>query len=181
MIAVIDRGVGRFEPLGGPHAFVDSDRLRLEQRQAVETVLASRDRAVNLQGAPGTGHRDIGRAPRAMASVGKGGGDGSRRPWTIDRERTVYALQVVLPKRTYVLPWTQLVHADGTSAEVRARFAMHDVAVTGCGLEALLEDLTTRNVTVLRQPLRVERFDAFTPATGRRVATVEVRQGANRY
>ena len=55
MIAVIDRGVGRFKSLGRSHAFVGSDRLRFEQRQAVETVLASRDRAVNLQGAAGTG------------------------------------------------------------------------------------------------------------------------------
>ena len=111
-----------------------------------------------------------------MASVGNEAVMDHDRPWTVDRERTVYALQVVLPKRTYVLPWTQFLYADGTSAEVRARFAMHDVVVTGCGLEALLADLATRDVTVLRQPLRVEKFDAFTPASGRRVVTVEVRR-----
>ena len=98
------------------------------------------------------------------------------RPWTIDRERTLYALQVVLPKCTYVLPWTQFLCADGTSAAVRARFAMHDVVVTGCGLEVLLEDLATREVAVLRQPLRAEKFEGFTPSSGRRIVKVDVRQ-----
>lgn len=55
MIAAINRGIGYFERLGGENQFVASDRLRPEQKHAVEFVLASHDLAVNLRGAAGTG------------------------------------------------------------------------------------------------------------------------------
>ena len=55
MIAAVNRGMGGFERLGGHRQFVATDRLRPEQKQAVEFVLASRDRAVNIRGAAGTG------------------------------------------------------------------------------------------------------------------------------
>ena len=54
-VARIDRGLGRFEALGGDSRFVASDRLRPEQKHAVEFLLGSRDLAVNLRGAAGTG------------------------------------------------------------------------------------------------------------------------------
>ncbi|HLH01113.1 MAG TPA: MobF family relaxase [Bryobacteraceae bacterium] len=54
MVATVNRGVARFEPLGDGK-FVASDRLRPEQKHAVEFVLSSRDRAVNIRGAAGTG------------------------------------------------------------------------------------------------------------------------------
>jgi hypothetical protein len=98
---------------------------------------------------------------------------GDAKPWTIDRERRPYGLRVVLPKRTYVLPWAQFLYAEGASDTVRAVFSMHDVVVTGCGLDALLADVAAQAVTVLRQPLRSENF---APAPGPRVVTVEVRR-----
>jgi len=55
MVAAVNRGIGRFERLGGENEFVASDRLRPEQKHAVEFVLSSRDRAVNIRGAAGTG------------------------------------------------------------------------------------------------------------------------------
>ena len=55
MVAAVNRGIGRFEPLGGKPGFIASDRLRPEQKHAVEFVLASRDHAVNIRGAAGTG------------------------------------------------------------------------------------------------------------------------------
>jgi len=55
MIAAIDCGQGAFERLGGDQQFAISDLLRPEQRQAVEFVLDSRDRAVSISGAAGTG------------------------------------------------------------------------------------------------------------------------------
>lgn len=54
-IAAINRGIGRFERLGGENEFIASDRLRPEQKHAVEFVLGSHDRAVNIRGAAGTG------------------------------------------------------------------------------------------------------------------------------
>jgi conjugative relaxase-like TrwC/TraI family protein len=54
MVKTINQGIGNYQPLGRPD-FVVSDRLRPEQKAAVLAVLDSRDLAVNLQGAAGTG------------------------------------------------------------------------------------------------------------------------------
>src|SRR6202522_3500085 len=55
MIERINRGIGQFERLGGQHEFGASAFLRPEQKQAIEFVLDSRDLAVNIRGAAGTG------------------------------------------------------------------------------------------------------------------------------
>jgi conjugative relaxase-like TrwC/TraI family protein len=55
MVAAVNRGLGRFEPLGDASAFVVSSRLRPEQKHAVEFVLQSRDLAMSISGAAGTG------------------------------------------------------------------------------------------------------------------------------
>jgi len=98
---------------------------------------------------------------------------GNEKPWTIEGDRRPYGLRVVLPKRSYVLPWAQFLYAEGASDTVRAVFSMHDVVMTGCGLDALLADLAAQVVTVIKQPLRAEHF---APAPGPRVLTVEVRR-----
>jgi hypothetical protein len=100
---------------------------------------------------------------------------GNERGWTVD-ERREPGLQVILLKRTYVLPWSQFLYAEGASNEVRAMFSMHDVVVKGCGLDALLADLAAQVVRVLRQPLRAEKFHPFQPVEGPRVLAVEVRE-----
>src|SRR5580693_1265813 len=81
-----------------------------------------------------------------------------KKPWAVDRERRLYGLRVVLPKRTYVLPWAQFLYAEGAPDTVRAVFSMHDVVVTGCGLETLLADVAAQVVTVLPQSPRAENF-----------------------
>jgi conjugative relaxase-like TrwC/TraI family protein len=55
MIAAVNRGIGGSDPLSDDRAFVVSDLLRLEQKHAVEFVLQSRDLAVSISGAAGTG------------------------------------------------------------------------------------------------------------------------------
>ncbi len=55
MIAVVNHGVDRYDRLGKGHDFELSDHLRPEQRRAVEAVLDSRDLAINVRGAAGTG------------------------------------------------------------------------------------------------------------------------------
>jgi len=59
MITRINRGIGQFEPLGTQHNFAVSEQLRPEQKVAVEFVLDSRDLAVNVRGAAGTGKTAI--------------------------------------------------------------------------------------------------------------------------
>jgi primosomal protein N' len=55
MIAVVQQGVDRYDRLGKGRDFELSDHLRPEQRRAVEAVLDSRDLAINIRGAAGTG------------------------------------------------------------------------------------------------------------------------------
>jgi ATP-dependent exoDNAse (exonuclease V) alpha subunit len=55
MIAVVNRGVDRYDHLGKGRDFELSGHLRPEQRRAVEGVLDSRDLAINIRGAAGTG------------------------------------------------------------------------------------------------------------------------------
>jgi len=55
MIAVVNRGLDRCACLGKDRNFEISDQLRPEQRRAVEAVLDSRDLAINVRGAAGTG------------------------------------------------------------------------------------------------------------------------------
>ncbi len=55
MVAMVNHGIGQYAQLGGTLEFHPSERLREEQRRAVQQVLDSRDFAVNLRGAAGTG------------------------------------------------------------------------------------------------------------------------------
>jgi ATP-dependent exoDNAse (exonuclease V) alpha subunit len=55
MIGIINQGIGRHDRLDRGNLFVHSDKLSDHQKDAVDFILASRDFAVNLQGAPGTG------------------------------------------------------------------------------------------------------------------------------
>jgi hypothetical protein len=82
----------------------------------------------------------------------------SGAPWTVNLEERVAALEIVLLRRTYVLPWTQLLYAEGGDDEVRIVFAAHDIVVRGFGLAALLADVAAQRVAVLREPTRADRF-----------------------
>jgi conjugative relaxase-like TrwC/TraI family protein len=55
MVATVNDGVDKYPRLGRSGDFVLSDHLRAEQKIAVQAVLDSRDLAVNLRGAAGTG------------------------------------------------------------------------------------------------------------------------------
>jgi conjugative relaxase-like TrwC/TraI family protein len=55
MIDLINQGIGSCERLGRGDSLIPSDRLNPEQTQAVNFVLNSRDRAMNIRGAAGTG------------------------------------------------------------------------------------------------------------------------------
>ena len=77
MIARINQGVGQCGRLGDPHEFVPSTQLRPEQQRVIEFILESRDLAVNIRGAAGTGktatlqelHRALGESGREVTST----------------------------------------------------------------------------------------------------------------
>jgi conjugative relaxase-like TrwC/TraI family protein len=78
MVATINAGIDRHEPLGRSREFVVSDRLRPEQKAAVLAVLDSRDLAYNLCGAAGTGEtatlQELRRSGRVEQRVNAHGG-----------------------------------------------------------------------------------------------------------
>ena len=82
----------------------------------------------------------------------------SGTPWTVNLEERTPALEIVLLRRTYVLPWSQFLYAEGGEDEVRIVFAAHDIVVRGFGLAALLADVAAQRVAVLREPTRADRF-----------------------
>src|SRR5262249_47548372 len=55
VVAIVNRGIEQYGRLGGSHEFEPSEHLRDEQRRAVQQILDSRDFAINLRGAAGTG------------------------------------------------------------------------------------------------------------------------------
>jgi len=94
--------------------------------------------------------------------------------WAVDRNLRLYGMRVVLLKRTFVLPWTQFLYAEGTHSEVRALFSLHTVIIRGAGLDSLMSDLASQVVAELRHPTRVDRFERATAAAGARVISVDV-------
>jgi hypothetical protein len=84
----------------------------------------------------------------------------SGKTWAVTGEERAAALEIVLLKRTYVLPWTQFLYAEGGADEVRLVFAAHDVIVRGNGLESLLADLAAQRVALMREPSRPDRLSA---------------------
>jgi len=82
----------------------------------------------------------------------------SGTPWTVNLEERTPALEIVLLRRTYVLPWSQFLYAEGGEDEVRIVFAAHDIVVRGSGLGALLADVAAQRMAVLREPTRADRF-----------------------
>jgi conjugative relaxase-like TrwC/TraI family protein len=55
IVAIVNQGIGNEDRLGAKHRYEPSDQLRVEQNRAVEQILDSRDLAINLRGAAGTG------------------------------------------------------------------------------------------------------------------------------
>jgi conjugative relaxase-like TrwC/TraI family protein len=55
MVAMVNHGIERYGRLGGTNEFRPAEHSRDEQKRAVEQILDSRDFAINLRGAAGTG------------------------------------------------------------------------------------------------------------------------------
>ncbi len=89
----------------------------------------------------------------------------SHNSWkTIAHDRPA-GLEIVLPKCSYVLPWSQFLFAQGGDDEIRVSFTTHDILIKGSGLGALLVDLAAQRVARLQQPMRSDRFaNSATPS-----------------
>jgi hypothetical protein len=82
----------------------------------------------------------------------------SSKPWIAKEHDRPASVEIRLLKRSLVLPWSQFFYAEGSNDEIRLSFATHEVLVKGAGLGALLEDLSGQRVSLLREPVRADRF-----------------------
>lgn len=99
----------------------------------------------------------------------------NRKPWGVAASDRTVGLEVTLRNRTFVLPWTQFLFAEGGDDDVRLAFTTHDVVVNGSGLGSLLADVSAQRVSQLREPVRAETFrsDGGPRITGISVRKVE--------
>jgi hypothetical protein len=104
-----------------------------------------------------------------MASVD----DRTRRIGVLDRP---LALQVILLERTYVLPWSQFLYAEGGNDEVRLIFATHDVLVKGSNLNALLAAISAHGLALVQEPARPDKFSAGAGPFIREIAVKRIEQ-----
>jgi hypothetical protein len=87
-----------------------------------------------------------------MASASESGWE------VVENGRRATSLLVQLRQRSYVLPWSLFLFAEGTDAEVRALFHTHVVLLQGAGLTRLLSDLADQVVNELVEPDRTAKF-----------------------
>lgn len=81
--------------------------------------------------------------------------------WQVsEKGQPVRSLLVQLRQRTYVLPWSLFLFAEGTEVEIRLTFHTHVILVQGAGLTSLLSDLTEQNVKQLVEPDRTAKFQS---------------------
>jgi hypothetical protein len=82
-------------------------------------------------------------------------------------------LEIVLFRKTFILPWSQFLFAEGNNDEVRLAFSTHDVLVTGSRLEMLLQDLSAQRLSRLQEPVRADKFASI---TGPQIYSVSVQK-----
>jgi hypothetical protein len=69
-----------------------------------------------------------------------------RRTWTPASNERPNSLEIILLKRSFVLPWNQFLYAEGGEDEVRLAFSTHDILVSGNHLGLLLADLEGKSL-----------------------------------
>jgi hypothetical protein len=86
------------------------------------------------------------------------------------------ALEVVLYKQTYILPWTQFLYAEGGNDQFRLTFSTHDVLVRGSNLDSLIAAIAANSITKLEEAGRSDRMLAGTSAIIREIDVRKVDQ-----
>ena len=161
IIATIDRGIDRYESLGGGRAFEPSAHLREEQKQAVQKILDSRDFAINLRGAAGTGKT------ATLQEIDRGLRDAGCEVIAVAPTRSaVEELQKVGFGDAMTITW--LLEDHTVQASLRGKVLVVDEAgmVSGRQMESLLKVAEREHARILfsgdtRQIQSVEASDAL--------------------
>jgi len=88
-----------------------------------------------------------------------------------ETRRNTAGLEFVLAKTTHVFPWSHFLFAEGGSDEIRIAFSTHNIVITGRGLDKLLSDINSQQVSSLTEPTRA---DGFGHSTGYQIAGITV-------
>jgi len=161
VIATIDRGIGRYESLGGGRAFEPSEHLREEQKQAVQRILDSRDFAINLRGAAGTGKT------ATLQEIDRGLRDADREVMAVAPTRSaVEELQKVGFDNAMTI--ARLLEDHTAQTALRGKVLVVDEAgmISGRQMESLLKVAEQEHARILfsgdtRQIQSVEASDAL--------------------
>jgi ATP-dependent exoDNAse (exonuclease V) alpha subunit len=161
MVAAVDGGIGHNERLGGKREFSASERLREEQLRAVLQILDSRDFAVNLRGAAGTGKT------ATLTEIARGLREAGREVLAVAPTRgAVEELQKVGFRDAMTI--SRLLEDPKAQAALHGRVLVVDEAgmVSGSQMEGLLKLAEREEARILfsgdtRQLQSVEASDAL--------------------
>jgi conjugative relaxase-like TrwC/TraI family protein len=161
MVATVDGGIGRYERLGGEREFRTSERLREEQQRAVHQILNSRDFAINLRGAAGTGKT------ATLTEIARGLREAGREVLAVAPTRgAVEELQKVGFRDAMTI--SRLLEDPKAQAALHSRVLIVDEAgmVSGRQMEGLLKLAEREDARILfsgdtRQLQSVEASDAL--------------------
>ena len=103
----------------------------------------------------------------------------SQKSWKTTTQERPAGLEIVLLKRTYVLPWNQFLYAEGGDDEIRVAFTTHDVVVKGGGLSSLLADLAAQRIARLQKPTRADNFSNGTGPLIRELSVTNIESNRN--
>ncbi len=161
MIAMVNRGIEQYDRLGGTHEFEPGEHLRDEQRRAVQQILDSRDFAVNLRGAAGTGKT------ATLQEIDRGLRESGREVTAVAPTRSaVEELQKVGFRDAITV--SRLLEDEKAQTALRGRVLIVDEAgmISGRQMEGILRLAEQRQARVLfsgdtRQIQSVEASDAL--------------------
>ena len=161
MIAMVDQHIGAYGRLGGTHEFHPSENLRDEQGRAVQQILDSRDFAINLRGAAGTGKT------ATLQEIGRGLRDAGREVTAVAPTRSaVDELQKVGFRDAITV--SRLLEDEAAQPALRHRVLVVDEAgmISGRQMDGILRLAEQRQARIVfsgdtRQIQSVEASDAL--------------------
>ncbi len=158
---MVNHGIDQYARLGGAHEFHPSEHLRDEQKRAVQQALDSRDFAINLRGAAGTGKT------ATLQEIDRGLREAGREVTAVAPTRSaVEELQKVGFRDAMTV--SRLLQDEMAQSSLRGRVLVVDEAgmISGRQMEALLR-LAEQNLARVvfsgdtRQIQSVEASDAL--------------------
>jgi ATP-dependent exoDNAse (exonuclease V) alpha subunit len=161
LVAIVNHGIDRHDRLRGEHDFRPSQHLRDEQQRAVNCILDSRDFAMNLHGAAGTGKTVT------LQEIDRGVREGGSEVMAVAPTRSaVEELQKVGFREAMTV--SRLLEDQSAQAALRGRLLIVDEAglISGRQMEGILKLAEREHARILfcgdtRQISSVEASDAL--------------------